>query len=763
MNAIFNFSIAVVCLLMVRMTNQVSADEVVSFRRDVMPVFFRAGCNSGSCHGAARGKDGFMLSLFGYDPDGDFYRLTEEYVGRRINPAVPQESLLLQKSIGAVKHTGGKLFDTDSRYYATLLNWIKQGALADEGDLPVVTSVILEPAKVTLKAPPVDSKPTEPHTVQGRVIAKYSDGTTSDVTSLALYLTSNESVVTIDSNARITVHKRGAEHVFARFDKFTVGAEVTVLPSESKFEWSSPPATNYIDSLVYQKLKLLQINPSELCTDEQFVRRAYIDLIGLVPTHAEYSRFITSAIEASSAFGVDANNIVDVRSGYRAALVDELIARPEFSELWAAKWGELLRNRGDTNPGSGTAMKASWNYHEWIRGQFEDNVPLDKFVKAMVRGTGSNFRDAPSNYYNMLSQGHIDALKVSEDTAQLFLGIRTQCAQCHNHPFDRWTMDDYYGWMSFFTGIRRKHGAEAREYYVYNDDTAAPASHPVNGEKIPARFLGGDVANAGGRDPRRALAAWLTSKDNTYFRENMANRIWSHFFGKGVVDPVDDFRISNQPSNAELLSELGRVLAEDHNYNLRAIVRDICTSRIYQLSPSTNPDNKDDASQFSHAYIRRMRADVLLDCIARATETQFRFRRHSATRAVQLFEGGQKENYNMYFLSTFGQAKRETVCGCEDSTEANLSQALHLINGETVNRRAISDSKLIDSMIAEKVTPSEVTRQLFIRCFCREPTSEEVGAVIKAVESAKDARQKKEVYQDLYWALLNSEEFLFNH
>lgn len=702
-----------------------------------MPLFMRGGCNSGSCHGAARGKDGFKLSLFGYDADGDYYRLLEEYVGRRVNLAAPEKSLLLEKASGSVPHTGGRRFPPESDYYQTILSWIKAGAPLDGEDAPQPVRLELSPEKVVFDTPGQSR--------QGKVIAHYSDGSQRDVSNLALYLSNNEATAAIDKQAKIDGLQAGGTHVFARFDKFTVGTEVVVLP-EGDFDWPDTPEFNKLDSLVFAKLKELRVVPSDLCRDEQFLRRVTIDLTGKLPTPEEYSAFMA-----------------DDSTDKRSRLVDELLKRDEFGELWAAQWGEWLRVFSDTNPGSGTAMKAGWNYYHWLREQMVNNTPWNEVAAALLTGNGSNLRNAPSNYYTMLPQGKLSPQKLGEDTAQLFLGLRTQCAQCHNHPFDRWTIDDYYSFTSFFTGVRRKHGTEAREYYTFVDVDAEPAKHLVDGRPMPHRLLGGDLADVAGKDPRKVLANWMTTPDNRLFRRNLANRIWAHFFGRGIVHPIDDVRISNPPSNEPLLGELGRRLAEDYHYDARKLVRDICLSRTYQLSATTNESNRRDDSRFSHAYLRRLRADVLFDCIGQALEYRHPFRRSTAERAVVMFEGGRRDNFNSYFFQTFGQAKRESVCTCETLTDANLSQALHLINGKTIDDTFQRSPVLIPRLMDEHDASESLIKALYVRILSRQPSDEELEQMLALEPESPDQRTQQKFYSSVAWALVNSNEFLFNH
>jgi hypothetical protein len=709
-----------------------------SFRLDVMPVFFRAGCNSGGCHGAAAGKDGFHLSLFGYDPAGDYYRLTQQIVGRRLDMAVPEQSLLLLKATGVVPHGGGQRFKPGTDYYNTLLHWIQWGAADDAAGVPQVTAISLVPDKVVFEASN-RKKPLQ-------VVAAYSDGSTRVVNQLALYLTNNKTTADIDAQGVVTAGTRGDTFVFARFSKFTVGAEITVLPP-GKFKWPKTPSANYIDDLVYAKLRNLRILPSAPSTDDEFLRRVYLDLIGLPPTPDDYRRFMTSHDRDK-----------------RSKLVDELLARDEFADLWAARWAETLKVRSDGgNSSFGTDRKAAEAYYGWIRAEVKKDAPLDQFARAQVASTGSNLRNPAVNLYTMLPQGQYDPKAVAQDVAQVFTGIRVQCAQCHNHPFDRWTQDDYYGFVSFFTGVKRKVGSEAREFYIYDDPNAPPAKHLLDGHPVPAHLLGGDAPDVAGstgvagRDPRVALADWLTSKDNPLFRQNMANRIWAAFFGRGIVEPVDDVRISNPPSNRELLEALGKKLAE-YNFDSRRLIRDICLSRTYQLATVPNATNREDNDQFSHQHLRRLRADVLLDSIAQVTGAPTSFNGTAAgSRAVQLFEGGRQ--VNNYFLKTFGECSRDSVNASDTRLEPTLAQALHLLNGDTIEGK-LGRSTVVTSDLKEGHKPEDIIDDLFLRTLSRKPSEPEKKKLL-ALVAAKP--RDRGAYDDIFWALLNSTEFEFNH
>lgn len=696
-------------------------DRPISFRLDVMPVFMKAGCNMGSCHGAARGKDGFRLSLFGFDPEGDYYRLTREMSGRRINLALPAESLLVEKALGKVPHSGGKRFGEESPLYHTLMRWLEAGAPNDPGPTPAVVAVEIFPDRAVLDGTGATQRLT--------VRAKYADGTDRDVTGLAYFMSNNDNAAIVSQDALVTAQNRGEAFIMARFETHTVGAHYIALPKGLEFTWQEVPEVNYIDTLVHQKLKKLRIQPSELCSDEEFLRRVSLDITGMLPTPEEYQRFLT-----------------DPAPDKRAKLIDELLERKEFVEMWVMKWAELLQIRTTDQ----ISYKSMLRYYNWLEQRIAHNVPMDQMVQELLSANGGTFSNAATNYY----QAETDVLKVAENVAQVFMGMRIQCAQCHNHPFDRWTMDDYYGFAAFFAQIGRKRAEDPREIIIFNSGSGE-VRHPVDNRVMPPKFLGGPVADVQGKDRREVLAKWLASPDNPYFARNLVNIVWAHFFGRGIVHEVDDVRVSNPPSNPELLEELARRFTESH-YNFKQLVRDICNSRTYQLSTTTNASNESDERNFSHAIPRRLRAEVLLDAITQVTETKNKFPGLPlGARAVQIANGAT----TTYFLTTFGRASRETVCSCEVVMEPNLSQALHLINGDTVHEK-IRQGGVIPKLLQQGYSPEQVIENLYVRCLTRKPTPEEKQQLMALVSQQADATQALE---DVFWALLNSREFIFNH
>ena len=703
---------------------QADFDPPLSFQLDVMPVFARTGCNSGSCHGAAQGKDGFRLSLFGYDPEGDYFRLTREMLGRRIDIATPDNCLLTNKVTGRVAHSGGTLFSADSDYYKKLQRWMAEGALYDEGEVPEVTSVTLMPPSAILDGPEASQRLI--------VSATYSDGSTRDVTDLATFSTTNTSVASISKDGIVAGGQRGEAFVMARFGTHTVGSEFVTLPAGLEFTAQPMPENNYIDQRINEKLFKLRINPSELCSDEVFLRRASLDICGVAPTVDEIKSFVS-----------------DTNSAKRAQLIDRLLDREEFVSIWVMKWTELLQIRSYQNV---VSPKAAILYHRWLKEKISANTPVDQIITELLGSTGSTFSNPPTNFYMM----EIDPLKLSENVAQSFMGMRIQCAQCHNHPFDRWTMDDYYSFAAFFAQVKRKRTSDARQRVITSG--GGETKHPVSGKVMQPKFLGGEQPDVKGKDRRLVLAEWMTAKENPYFARNLSNIVWAHFFGRGIIDEVDDVRVSNPPVNEPLLADLANHFSQS-GYDFKKLVRDICNSRTYQLSTQANASNESDLTNFSHAYLRRMPAEIMLDVIAQVTQTKNKFNGLPlGGRAIDIADG----QTTSYFLKTFGRSTRESVCSCETRMEPNLSQALHLINGNTIEKKIRSGNR-IGKWQKEKLTDEQIIERLYYTVLNRKPETAEVEKITSLFDETDDAAAKKTMLEDVYWALLNSSEFLFNH
>ncbi len=699
-------------------------DRPVSFNLDVMPILMRDGCNTGACHGAARGQDGFRLSLFGYDPASDHYNFTRELSGRRVNLGLPEDSLILTKSINSVPHTGGKLMEAGSPNYQVLREWISAGVPYDAADIATVTNVEIFPPGAVLEG--------EGATLQFTVRATYSDGTDRDITALAVFKSNNDPSVLASKEGKVTAGTRGEAFVMARFGTFTVGSQVIVIPAKLQYARPTLPENNYIDQLVHDKLHKLRIVPSDLCDDATFLRRASLDIIGLLPETEITSRFLA-----------------DQAPDKREKLVDELLGRKEFIEMWVMKWAELLQIR--TNNVNQVSYKSTLLYFNWLKERLAKNVPFNLIVRELLGATGGTFTNPATNYYQI----ERDTLKVAENVAQVFMGMRLQCAQCHNHPFDRWTVDDYYGFAAFFAQIGRKTAEDPRETVVF-DSRGGEVNHLVTKQPAKPKFLGGAVPDKPAEDRRKVLVEWLASPENPFFAKNLSNIVWSHFFGVGIIEPVDDVRVSNPASNPELLDALGKKFTE-YNYDFKRLVRDICNSRTYQRSTRLNESNAGDERNFSRSLLRRQRAEVMLDTLTQVTGTQNKFQGlPTGARAVQIADG----NVSNYFLRTFGRAERASVCSCEVKMDPNLGQALHLMNGDITSQR-ISEGKLITTLLNEKKAPADIIDVLYQRCFTRPPTEAELKPVLEAI--AAKPEETPAVLEDLFWALLNSKEFMFNH
>ncbi len=714
------------------------AEDPPGFRKDVMPVLFRAGCNTGTCHGAAKGMDGFMLSLFGYDAKGDYYRIVNEMPGRRLNLAVPEQSLLLKKATGEVPHTGGELFTRDSEFYRKILQWIAAGAPEDKTDVAEPVGLELSPENFVFEKK--DAKGAL------KVTALYDDGTRRDVTSLARFHSNNTSVVKVDEHGHVSPSGKGDSHVFARFNRFTIGAEVIVLPPGDGFNWTTPATNNYIDEIVFDRLEKLRINPSPLSDDETFLRRVTLDLAARPPTPEEYHSFMA-----------------DQSPDKRKTKIDDLLKDDAFADLWTAIWSEQLRIIGGNYAPVGTHIKAADAYQEWIRKQFRTGRPLNEFVAEMVVASGSNLQNGPVNLYTMLShEPRLNPKGFAADFSQVFLGIQIQCAECHNHPFDRWTMDDYYGFVSFFTGVTRKPGVEPREQRIFYNAKAEPAKNILDQRPVPAKALGSIEPVEHSGDPRRALAKWLTSPENEHFSRNLANRIWAQLLGRGVVEPVDDMRVSNPPVNGPLLTALSEHLT-DSDFDLRSLVREICNSRVYQLSSRPNATNKLDTRQFSRAYMRRLRPEIIMDSVIAITGQTRGFSGYPPnTKAINHYPrtngstGGP--HYGDVFFETFGRSSRATVSSNELKLEPTLSQALHMTVGSTVQPRLAAGGR-IKKIVENSDSPEKALEELFVLTLSRKPTAHELSGLGDLIgDSPKDVA----IYEDIFWSLMNSTEFSFN-
>ena len=707
--------------LPITVANSDNGERPLRFRNDILPVLTRAGCNAGKCHGSASGKDGFRLSLYGFDPEGDYYRITREMSGRRINLAKPDNCLLVNKAIGEVPHTGGMRIEAGSEGYRKLVRWLASGAQADPTETPIPTSIEVYPTNAVM------SRPEEQQ--QMIVVARYDDGSMRDVSDLTVFFSNNDAVATVSDTGMIIGTGPGSAFMMARFDQFTAGTSMVVRSGKEYVKPQFVP-NNYIDEFTLARWLDLNVVPSELCTDEVFLRRVYLDTIGLLPTEEQRHQFLN-----------DKNPLK------REKLVDNLIESDHFLDMWIMKLAEMLQIRR----ANGLTAKGLSLYDAWLREQVHSGATIDKIVRDLIPASGSTFENPPTSYYQTETTPQL----LAENIAQAFLGTRIQCAQCHNHPFDRWTMDDYYGFAAFVSQIGYKQAKDPREITVYNLGEGS-LEHPIAGRKVQPKFLGGTQPETKvGEDYRVALAEWLTSPENTAFAKNLGNVLWAHYMGIGIVEPVDDMRVSNPPTNPELLDKLGRKLVE-YKFDVRQLARDICNSKTYQLATQTNSDNAWDDRNFSHARIRRMRAEVLLDCISQVTNTSDRLAGLPlGGRAIQTPDGAS----NNYFLETFGRATRNTPCTCEVSTSPTLSQALHLLNGESTSGK-IAEGKWIQKLAAEGKSTTQIVDAIYKTCLTRAPTEAERTAIEQKLKESKEPNTE---LVDLFWAVLNSNEFIFNH
>jgi hypothetical protein len=689
-----------------------------------------SGCNQGSCHGKASGQDGFRLSLFGFDPEGDWWRIAREIPGRRIDLAFPEQSLVVEKGLGAVPHTGGERFTHDSAAFETLREWIASGALHDPPELALVVGIELFPRDLLC----LEDGESLPLLVR----ARYSDGTDRDVTDLAVLRTSNEVSGRLESRpgngARVQPARPGEAFLSARFDVHTVGSPVIVIAKDAPAEWIDPaegkvPASA-IDQSIEKKLRKLRVLPAPICDDTTFLRRAWIDLVGLLPPEEEARAFAS-----------------DPDPEKRAQLVDRLLQRKEFVDLWVMEWAELLQIRSS----QAISQKAAQLYFDWLSQTIAGGVPVDRMVREILGATGGTFTSPATNFY----QNQRDNLVLAENVAQAFLGVRVQCAQCHNHPFDRWTQDDYYGFAAFFAQVGRKQAEDPRETIVF-DQRGGEVQHPVGGRVVAPKFLGGATPDVAGRDRRLVLAGGPVLVAAPYsLARALANRVWAHFLGVGIVEPVDDLRVSNPASNAELLDVLAARFVGS-GFDLRDLVRAICLSRAYQRASEPDPTNERDLRNFARAQVRRLRAETLLDVVAEVTEMPEKLGGLPlGARAVEIADGGTSS----YFLDTFGRSPRETVCACEVSFAPSLSQVLHLLNGSTLASR-VRASPLVQRSSQEELPLRGAIETLSWRLYSRAPSPEEMD---RWLASFVEGTTRASFVEDLLWAMLNSREFLFWH
>jgi len=703
-------------------TNYVD-DPPVNFPNQIVPIFTKLGCNSGGCHGKASGQNGFKLSLLGFEPTEDFEHLVKEARGRRLFPATPDRSLLLQKPINTMPHGGGQRLERDSLEYRLMKRWIAQGMPYGQPTDPTVDRIDVLPAQVQMQRGGEQ---------QISVLAHYTDGSTEDVTRLVQFdpndaemaeVSPRGLVKTLDLTGDVAVMARYQGHVSVFRASVPLGAPVENLLAP----------VNFIDEAVFAKLKTLGVPPSPVCDDATFIRRVSIDIAGRLPSPEETRLFLTDASPTK-----------------RDALVDRLVDSAGYADYFANKWSAILRNRRQ-NP---NYMRGTYAFHDWIRDSLYANKPFDQFARDILAATGEMGDNPPVTWYREVK----DVNQQVEDTAQLFLGLRIQCARCHHHPFEAWSQRDYYGFAAFFSQVGRKPGEAVDEQRIYHRRGEAIATNPKTGEKLKPTGLGAQpVVVAPERDPRDALADWMTAADNRFFARSLVNRYWKHFFSRGIVEPEDDMRVTNPASNPELLDALAKHFTASR-YDLKDLVRTICRSRVYQLSALPNDYNLTDKQNFSRYYPKRLAAEVLLDAVDGVTASTSGFSgMPPGTQAVQLPD----TSVGSYFLTVFGRPESASACECERSQEANLAQSLHLLNSGEVQSKLSAGTGRAANLAADKARSEEdKVRDLYVWVYSRQPAADESAV---ALAHLKKTANKQQAFEDILWALINTKEFLFNH
>lgn len=696
----------------------------IDFATEIVPLLSKLGCNSGGCHGKASGQNGFKLSLFGFDPAYDHEAIVREARGRRVFPASPKQSLLLMKATGKVPHGGGKRLEDDSEEYLVIRRWIESGAPASAPSAPQVARLHVVPGDRVLQR-------------EGRqqlaVIANYSDGSTRDVTRQAEFFSNLEVVATVENDGLVQAHRLSGEAaIMARYRGHVAVFRAIVPHGQPLAELPDFKPANYIDDLAAKKWKKLGLVPSPPCDDATFLRRLTVDLCGRLPTVDEVKSFL-------------ADNAADKRS----KLIDKLLESPDYPAYFAMRWGTILRNSNLAG-----ADRAAYAFHNWIKDSIARNQPYDEFVRGIVAAAGE-WQDAPA--VNWFWQSRDDQLhQVTADTAQVFLGIRLQCARCHHHPYERWGQDDYYGLAGFFTRLGRKSFGEPPPYFASSSVTSGE-KNPRTGKTPEPKYLDGPQAKiSSDDDPRHALADWMAKADNPFFAKTLVNRLWGHFLGRGVYHEVDDMRDSNPPSNPELLDALAKDFVS-HKYDVKHVIRTILNSRVYQLSSDPTAANKDDRQNFARYYGRRLVAEVFLDAVDQTTGSRTRFSGVSTNaRAIDL----PHENFGSYFLDAFDRPRRVSGCECERSSAATLAQVLLLANSDEIENKIRAGDGRIARIMKEKKPIKEAIEEMYLSAYSRYPTPAELAKTTASVAKADSPQQGLE---DVLWVLLNTKEFLFNH
>ena len=722
------------------LTNYATADEVAhdtSFRNDAMAVLAKAGCNAGACHGNKNGKGGFKLSLRGQDPDLDYEALCRDVFARRTNSIDPDQSLILLKATAKLPHEGGLRFKSDSLEYGILRNWIARGTPRDSEQMPKLVRLEVIPAEQVL-VEPADQ-------VQIKTTAVFSDGSRRDVSNLTVYEQSTD-LAKISPNGLVQRLRTGEMTVVARYLQIQQPVRLAFVPARPNYTWQPIKSDNYIDEQIEAKLRTLRINPSAGCDDAMFIRRAFLDLLGILPSPEEAKAFVG-----------------ETSADKRPRLIDQLLERPEYVDFWALKWSDLLRNEERT-----IDRKGVQKFHGWIRQSIAENKPLDRFVRELLSARGSTYSNPPANYY----RANRDPVTRGEATAQLFLGVRLQCAQCHNHPFDRWTQDDYYGWADVFARVDYR--------IIQNRRTDSNDKHEFIGEQIVFESSKGDVKDPRGdrtvkplllstgtplgaeKNRLDTLADWVTSPKNPFFAAAQVNRIWFHLMGRGLVDPIDDFRPTNPASHPKLLDLLAKDFV-DHGYDVRHMIRRVMNTRAYALSSVPDDTNADDEMNYSHVVPRRLTAEQLMDAQHEVAAVPAEFTGYpKGIRAAQI--PGVKVTHTYQAVSqadqlliTFGKPARQLVCECERSSETTLGQAFQFISGPEITRILADPDNRLTRLLKECKSDDQIIDELYWATLTRAPSDAERKAMSDHVQEMTDRRLGLE---DVTWALFNAKEFV---
>jgi hypothetical protein len=710
------------------------APRPLNFANDIVPILTKGGCNSGGCHGKSGGQNGFKLSLLGFEPQEDFEHIVKEARGRRVFPGSPEQSLLLTKGTAQLPHGGGKKLDPNSGDYADLVRWIREGMPYGKDTDPKMASISVEPATLTMPLKGAQ---------QLQVTAHYTDGSTRDVTKRALYEANEKAMAETNETGRVQLFDLpGDVAVMVRYQGKVSTFRATV-PLGAPVD-KLPASRGFVDDLVFAKLKTIGMPPSDIADDGTFIRRVTLDITGRLPTAPEMKDFMASK---------DTNK--------REALIDHLLDSPEYADYFASKWSALLRNQR-TQP---TYARGSYLFHSWIRDSIAENKPFDQFVREVVAAAGDLDQNPPVAWYRQVK----DMKQQMEDVAQLFLGTRMQCAQCHHHPFEKWSQQDYYGFAAFFSNVSRKPSSFVGEEMIYHKRGIAQTTNIRSKAAVMPTSLGGETLKLKPeQDPRFALADWMSAKDNPFFAHTLVNRYWKHFFNRGLVEPEDDMRETNPPVNPELLSALAANFVKS-GYDMKQLIRTIVTSATYQLSAVPNAHNAKDRQNFSRYYPKRLNAEVLYDAVNTLLDVETTFAGQApGTRAVALPDNSY--NQTTYFLSVFGRPDSSSACECERSQEASLAQSLHLLNASEIQTQLSRGNGRADRLTKDTRPDDDKITDLYHIALSREPNADEVKfarAHLNKKTAGKSSDEaykgKKEAYEDILWALLNTKEFLFNH